>query len=211
MSISVSCPSCGHNYTFADDKSGKQFHCKGCGALVRVPEAAVVEAELVDDWGDDEDEDDFDEGDRPFAPPKTSSRGRSGRRRNEEADWIVTAVPAIFLMVISGIALLWAIVQGISVLAVGFQNNAQPGMNAGEQAAAMGAIGAMLFLNFITNSGVLLGGYHMLTRGSYRLAMVGVILAMIPCLSPCIVLGIPFGIWGLVVLLMDSVRHTFKS
>ena len=51
------------------------------------------------------------------------------------------------------------------------------------------------------NIAILWGGIQILrrkaTRGQARLAC---ILALIPCCGPCFVLGIPFGIWGLVAL-----------
>lgn len=45
---------------------------------------------------------------------------------------------------------------------------------------------------------------------SYNLALVGSILAMIPCVSPCCLLGLPFGIWALVVLTDDRVKRAFR-
>ena len=37
------------------------------------------------------------------------------------------------------------------------------------------------------------------------------ILAVIPCLSPCFILGIPFGIWALVVINQADVKEAFHS
>jgi hypothetical protein len=36
------------------------------------------------------------------------------------------------------------------------------------------------------------------------------ILVMIPCLSPCCILGIPIGIWGLIVLMDPNVKAAFR-
>ena len=44
---------------------------------------------------------------------------------------------------------------------------------------------------------------------SYGLAMAGTIVAMIPCISPCCILGLPIGIWALVVLLKPEVKAAF--
>jgi hypothetical protein len=44
----------------------------------------------------------------------------------------------------------------------------------------------------------------------YGLAMTSSILAMIPCLSPCCLLGLPFGIWALVILNQDHVKQSFE-
>ena len=44
---------------------------------------------------------------------------------------------------------------------------------------------------------------------SRGLAMTAAILAMIPCFSPCCLLGLPFGIWALVVLSKPEVQSQF--
>ena len=41
--------------------------------------------------------------------------------------------------------------------------------------------------------------------------MTATILAMIPCISPCCLLGLPVGIWSLVVLLDENVKASFRS
>jgi len=56
----------------------------------------------------------------------------------------------------------------------------------------------------------LLAGIKMLQRRSYGLVMTGVILGMLPCLSPCCCTGLPFGIWALVVLSNPEVRNSFR-
>jgi hypothetical protein len=56
----------------------------------------------------------------------------------------------------------------------------------------------------------LLAGIKMLQRRSYGLVMTGVILGMLPCLSPCCCTGLPFGIWALVVLSNPEVRDSFR-
>lgn len=37
------------------------------------------------------------------------------------------------------------------------------------------------------------------------------ILAMIPCVSPCCLLGLPLGIWALIVLLKPEVKAAFQG
>ena len=73
-----------------------------------------------------------------------------------------------------------------------------------------GPIGVGLGLIAILMSGViLLGAMKMKKLKSYGLAMTASILAMIPCLSPCCVIGLPIGIWALVVLSKPEVKGTF--
>lgn len=43
----------------------------------------------------------------------------------------------------------------------------------------------------------------------YGLAMAASILAMIPCISPCCIIGLPIGIWCLVILTRPDVKSAF--
>jgi hypothetical protein len=56
---------------------------------------------------------------------------------------------------------------------------------------------------------ILLGAIRMQQLTSHGLAMAAAIIAMIPCFSPCCVLGLPFGIWALVVLSKPEVKSQF--
>jgi hypothetical protein len=44
----------------------------------------------------------------------------------------------------------------------------------------------------------------------WSLAVAASILAMIPCISPCCIIGLPIGIWSLVILMRDDVKAAFK-
>jgi hypothetical protein len=55
------------------------------------------------------------------------------------------------------------------------------------------------------------GGYMMYRRSSYAMAMTATILALLPCFSPCYLIGIPFGIWALVVLIDPNVKEDFQA
>jgi hypothetical protein len=57
---------------------------------------------------------------------------------------------------------------------------------------------------------VLIGAVKMQSLRSYEFAYAAAILAMIPCLTPCCVLGLPFGIWALVVLNKPEVKSQFS-
>jgi hypothetical protein len=56
---------------------------------------------------------------------------------------------------------------------------------------------------------ILVGALKMKKLESYGLAMTASILAMIPCLSPCCLIGLPIGIWALVVLSKPEVKSAF--
>ena len=55
---------------------------------------------------------------------------------------------------------------------------------------------------------VIVGAVKMKNLKSYGLAMTAAIIAIIPC-SPCCLLGLPFGIWALVVLNDENVKAAF--
>ena len=44
---------------------------------------------------------------------------------------------------------------------------------------------------------------------NYPLALTASILAIIPCLSPCCLVGLPIGIWAIVVLSKPEVKAAF--
>jgi hypothetical protein len=53
------------------------------------------------------------------------------------------------------------------------------------------------------------GAFSMLRRTSYLWAVTVCVLALVPFVGPCYVFGIPFGIWGLLLLRRPEVRDSF--
>lgn len=66
-----------------------------------------------------------------------------------------------------------------------------------------------LFLAF--SAIVLYGGWKMMRLESYGWAMAAAIVALVPCVSPCCILGLPLGIWALTVLLDPWIKSAFRS
>ena len=56
---------------------------------------------------------------------------------------------------------------------------------------------------------VLIGAAKMQKLQNYQFALTASIVAMLPCISPCCVFGLPFGIWALVVLNKPEVKSQF--
>jgi len=56
---------------------------------------------------------------------------------------------------------------------------------------------------------VVAGGLRMLQLRNYGLCIVAAILAILPCLLPCCCVGLPIGIWTLVVLMRPEVKAAF--
>jgi predicted PurR-regulated permease PerM len=61
----------------------------------------------------------------------------------------------------------------------------------------------------IINGLAFFGALKMKNLQSYGLAMTAGIVSLIPCCGPCFCLGIPLGIWALVVLRKPEVRASF--
>ena len=118
--------------------------------------------------------------------------------------------PAIGLIVV---AILGALLQiaslglrlgGASFMAnSGMPNQAWVNMFSGPIGVVSGVIGLLV-------SGVIFfGALKMKSLESYGLAMAASIIAMIPCFSPCCLLGLPIGIWAIVVLSKPEVKSAF--
>jgi hypothetical protein len=73
-----------------------------------------------------------------------------------------------------------------------------------------GTIGVVSGIIGILVSGLILfGAMKMKKLESYGLAMAVSIIAMIPCFSPCCLIGLPIGIWAVVVLSKPEVKSAF--
>ena len=123
----------------------------------------------------------------------------------------LVAGPAIGLIVT---AILGALVQMVSLIRLLLVHNSMPvnSQMPGQAWVAVlsGPIGVVMSIIAILMSVViLLGALKMKKLESYGLAMTASILAMIPCLSPCCVIGLPIGIWALVVLSKPEVKSAF--
>lgn len=202
MTIEISCPQCGEEFRVRDEAAGKSFKCKVCGTTIRIPE-------------DDDDEDDDDD----LPPVRRRSRrdeddedGRPRKRRRRSSGGASkTLGPAIGLYVTGGLGLAYGLFNLVAVL-VGDPAMRQPppGM---DEAARMGYVVGFHAFAFglpLINVVVLFSAFCLHTCRAYPMALIGCILASIPCCSPCFVLGMPFGIWGLVVLMDDDVKRAFE-
>jgi hypothetical protein len=54
------------------------------------------------------------------------------------------------------------------------------------------------------------GALKMMRLEGWGIALTVCILALVPCVSPCCLLGLPFGIWGLVVINDQAVKQAFR-
>ena len=138
-------------------------------------------------------------------------RGQVGaprrRRGSTSAARDRVSAPATTLIVFAIIAGLLQVVGIVANLAqvgvVAQRNPANPQM----EPAIVLVAGAV---NIAMSVLILIGGIKMKALQSHGLAMAAAIIAMIPCLSPCCLLGLPIGIWALTVLNDSEVREAFR-
>jgi hypothetical protein len=76
--------------------------------------------------------------------------------------------------------------------------------------ALTGTMGMVLHvLSIVIGVVILVGGIKMKKLENHGFAMTASILAMIPCVSPCCLIGLPIGIWAVVVLSKPEVKASF--
>ena len=57
---------------------------------------------------------------------------------------------------------------------------------------------------------VLVGALRMKALRSYEFSMIAAILALFPCVTPCCLIGLPFGIWAIIVLRKPGIKGQFR-
>ncbi len=70
---------------------------------------------------------------------------------------------------------------------------------------------ALGILGFLVAPVIIYGAIQMMRGRSFGLSRTAAILAVIPLTSCCFVIGIPFGIWALVVLSQPDVKALFRG
>ncbi len=124
--------------------------------------------------------------------------------------------PALAMMIIAGITFVLEILSilasllGISFLSAGDLSQFE-GMEGMEWLAPLMSGTFTIVMGVFTLIGAALifyGAMKMKDLQGYGLAMTAAILSLIPCFSICCI-GIPFGIWALVVLLNQDVKNAF--
>jgi hypothetical protein len=64
-------------------------------------------------------------------------------------------------------------------------------------------------LGIVMSVVILMGALKMKRLENYTFAIIATVVAMVPCISPCCFVGLPIGIWALVVLNKPEVKGAF--
>jgi predicted Zn finger-like uncharacterized protein len=221
MPEQVRCPDCDATLRVPDNLLGHKVKCPKCQttftAEVKGSAEAIVEApsrgvtrrpslppeEMEEELPPEEEEDE----DRP-------RRGR-GRRYSKGMAESMVAGPAIAMMVVAGLDIALHIFDillrlfGVGLIAAMGPKGAQPGQQA-EMAVGAGINITSDVVAMSLAVLILVGAMKMKNLSGYGLAMTACIISILPC-HGCCCLGIPFGIWGLVVLSKPEVKEAFSS
>ncbi|REJ77006.1 MAG: TFIIB-type zinc ribbon-containing protein [Planctomycetota bacterium] len=181
MPISVSCPSCGKAYIVKDEARGVRFLCKECGAVTHVSAAAAT-------------------------LPAVRETRRPERGREYAFDRVHG--PAGALQIVTAFSLIVCVLAAIVipiVLALG-NGRIQP-----EAVVRLVVQLVWCVVVVIVCSVILYGASRMKRLESYRWAMTAAAVSTVPCLTPCFVLNIGFGVWALIVLSDPDVKAAFAQ
>lgn len=123
--------------------------------------------------------------------------------------------PAISLIIVSLIAITFGVIGlGINVfLVVSGGLERLEAMNEGpvSEATQMMIRVCWGIVLLIAASFVLYGSIQMKKRGNFQMARAASIVAMVPLVGPCCILGIPFGIWAFIMLSKPGVQESFRQ
>lgn len=75
-----------------------------------------------------------------------------------------------------------------------------------------GGIGVVFsIIGLIMSVVIFLGAMKMKKLENFNFALTATIIAMVPCVSPCCWVGLPIGIWALVILMKPEVKDAFTN
>src|SRR5262245_42977456 len=170
------------------------------------------EEDYEDEEEEEEDEDEEDEEDEEEEEEERRPRRRRPRPRFSSRAASAVGGPAIALMILGIIGLVCdGSALGMNLLgsAIGDKvedKNLQLALSLfqGTFGLIHSAAGVLIGLS------MLLSGIQMRKLKGYKNAMTSSILAMIPIVSPCCLVGLPIGIWSVVVLCKPEVKDAFR-
>ncbi|HYU19758.1 MAG TPA: hypothetical protein VEQ11_13805 [Chloroflexota bacterium] len=121
------------------------------------------------------------------------------------------AAPAVGLIITGVLGILAGLTVAVLGTPVGVAALALSGDDRLATLVASGALIVAGLLETLISILIVFAGLQMRRAQAWGLAMSGSVLAMIPCLSPCCLLGLPIGIWSMVVLSDEEVKLAFQG
>ena len=228
MPIEFHCSGCQTLLRVPDGSAGRQAKCPQCDRLLDIPGDRLLDIpadRLLDIPADSIAEPTARPTTNPFADPPPQTRDSqspfqppsSPAWQQAPADpavmWKIArsrvAGPAIGMMVYASLVLVVMTAYAIFLAVVGLDElqMAQPPADAAERIGGIAVFVIIIVMYFAIYGTLLFGAVKMKRLESYPLAIIASILSMLPC---CL-LGMPLGIWSLVVLSDHNVKMMFGS
>jgi hypothetical protein len=221
MPIEFRCTHCNKLLRTGDDTAGRQAQCPECGTVSAIPGAAPFNEPVAaplpagdNPFGGGQRPGGQPDPNNPYQSPMSFGHAMSGQAADPFAAQRL-AGPAIALIVTAILGLVSHL--GIAVLygIIGATEQAQmnrPGRhNGADLILGIGIMEIAAFVGIIMSVLILVGALKMKNLQSRTWAFVAAIIALCPCISPCLILGLPFGIWALVVLCDSSIKAAFPD
>jgi phage FluMu protein Com len=226
MPIDFKCANCGRMLRTGDDTAGKQAQCPECKTVMQIPGPAFTKPEEAPaaegEWTFRPQSAPAEGGYREQSAQQPSPGPQAGYYGPSPADAIDAASassrvsgPAIAMMVFAALGFISHIISVLASLTgaliphnLGMQHQNELQLQLLMNPAI--AIGSN-FVGFCLCVVIFLGAWKMMKLENYGLAMAAAVISVIPCISPCCILGIPFGIWAIVVLSDPTVKSAFKQ
>lgn len=124
--------------------------------------------------------------------------------------------PAMGLMIVAGIGIvlgLFSLVMNVAGVGMGALGDVGGGGPADQYMQYMsGGIGIVFNILSLAISGFILwAAMQMRQLRNWTMSAAASVVAMIPCIGPCCLIGIPVGIWALIVLMKPEVKSAFHG
>ena len=123
--------------------------------------------------------------------------------------------PAMGLLITAGVGILFnllGLVLRMLGMGMGALSNLQDSPASRFMPMMAGGIGILFSLIGLAVAGFIIwASMQMKQLRNWNVSLAASIVAMIPCISPCCLLGLPLGIWALIVLIKPEVKSAFTN
>jgi hypothetical protein len=143
----------------------------------------------------------------PYSSPN------SGTAKSAVTSQSIVRAPAVALIVVSIICIVFVAIaflfSGFLLVSGTAGRMQQPSIGVSKETQiAIRMVWSVFIL--VANTVILVAAIKMRSLRNFPLSNLGAILAVIPCIGPCYLLGIPFGIWALIALHKPGVKEDFR-
>jgi predicted Zn finger-like uncharacterized protein len=223
MPQDINCPACSAKLRVGEDKLGKKVRCPKCKEIF-VTEEEAHPIELVEAIAQPV----FDDEPPPVVEEDDQNEERARRKKKRKSAAVAALKgPALAMAILAYVglsinAVLIIACVGLLLISVlsGSQQAPPPPQKFGgpRQLPLVQDLKLLIFVSaffgglaYVWYDRVLRASTSMSTLRGYQHAVVGCVMAMLPCCGVACVGGIPVGIWSLVVLSRSEVKDAFRS